>query len=176
MILEVNEMELLSFGMKAFADRFILCHEISHHLLGHTGRNDIGSDYLQKLPIECQLWHNTNVERGRELQADALAVLLLIEGINNLSNSLSDFDSTERIVNDAMLGSLLTITAIGQIMGSMTFTTPSHPSAEIRYQQCLAILKYSEQQYHNVKLFFDEDIREFQRMLFTVGCCSTGQR
>jgi len=162
---EVNEMDRLSFGMKAFTERFILCHEISHHLLGHTGRTDIGSSYLQKLTPACKLWHNTSVEHAHELQADALAVLLLTGETDESSKSSRDFDSTENAINDAMLGALLTITAVSQIMGSMTTPSSSHPAAETRYQQCLAILEYSQRQHPGVELFFDEDIRQFQRML-----------
>ncbi len=162
---DVNEMDRLSFGMKDFTDRFILCHEISHHLLGHTGRTDIGSSYLQKLIPACQLWHNRSVEHAHELQADALAVLLLTGETDESSKSSRDFDSTENAINDAMLGSLLTQIALGEIMGSMTISSSSHPAAETRYQQCLAILEYSQRQHPGVELFFDEDILQFRRML-----------
>lgn len=158
---ELDEMDRLDFGMKAFTERFILCHEISHHLLGHTGRADVGSSYLRNLPLECQLWRNVSEEHARELQADALAVLLLTGETNKSLKSSRDFDA----INDAMLGSLLTVTVLSQAIGSMINSSFSHPAAETRYQQCLAILKYSQRQNPGVELYFDEDIRQFQRLL-----------
>jgi len=50
----------------------------------------------------------------------------------------------------------------------MTNPTFSHPAAETRYQQCLAILRYSQRQNPGVELFFDEDIRKFQRQLVSI--------
>jgi hypothetical protein len=115
-------------------DRFILCHEIAHHLLGHTGRSDIGSHYLEGLPIYTKKWLGRSKEHQQEMQADALAVILSSGYLQPRNQHPEDQ------IADGALGSLLTLTVLGQAAG-MTNGSVTHPSVKDRLLQCASIIE-----------------------------------
>lgn len=129
-------------------DRFILCHEISHHLLGHTGKSDIASHFFEKLPAHARKWIGKSKEHARELQADALA-LILASGFLTPRNA-----HAEDQVADVALGSLLTLTVLGQASG-MNTVSATHPSARDRLSQCVSIIESLQNNRMAVKMAFD---------------------
>lgn len=137
-------------------DRFILCHEIAHHLLGHTGRSDIGSDYLEALPIHTKKWLGRSKEHQQELQADALA-MILASGYLQPRNQ-----HPEHQIADVALGSLLTLTVLAQASG-MTDTSVTHPSVKDRLLQCASIIESLKNNGQAIKVAFR--VCEFHQLL-----------
>jgi hypothetical protein len=128
---------------RQYTDLFILGHEISHHLLGHTGKGSEGQRFLQKIPVEYQLWRQASPNHAKELQADALS-LLLITGMT--SDEL--IEEKGPLFYKAVMGSLLSMIVLGKVSGGVDIETSTHPSASTRIKQC-----------HNVlSLFLPSDI------------------
>lgn len=148
-------------GISSSADRFILAHEISHHVLGHTGNKNDCSEIISNLPNSCQSWQHAISYHSMELQADALALCLM-------TGLLAPQDFTKKVADhvsvNAGLGALLVFTVLGQISQDVMKASWSHPSIVDRYNQCLSILR--EIANDDVYEFLLHYIEGFQLFLF----------
>jgi hypothetical protein len=165
-ILEVEKLGIpeiagMAGGFSSSADRFILAHEISHHILGHTGSKDDGSNIITSLPASCQSWQYSGLPYLMELQADALA-LCLMSGLLTSQNFTKKVD--DRLSVNVGLGTLLIFTVLGQISQNVMKASSTHPSISDRYDQCLSILK--EISTDDVYQFVLKHIEDFQHFLF----------
>lgn len=137
-------------------DRFILCHEVAHHLLGHTGRADIASHRLEILPEKARHWIGKSVSHAQEFQADALAMILAAGHLSPRTPHAEDQ------IADVALGSLLTLTVLAQA-GGFDGVSESHPSIRDRLSQCASIIESLESNRIALKMAFN--IKQFQNLL-----------
>jgi Zn-dependent protease with chaperone function len=156
-----KEVEEGALELAVMNDMFILGHEIAHHLLGQTGREDIGSELIELLPNNCQMWHIEHQSRSSELKADALA-LLLVAGVAN--KTFWNNPTKDEYALQAAIGSLLALTVLGQCSADPNKPTDTHPSVTNRQEQCMRILEIitPTNEYEIVK----KDIIRFQSELF----------
>lgn len=168
----LKELEI-SIIISAMTDKFILCHEIAHALLGHTGSNDDGTAIIEKLNSSCQAWNFDNPCYAKEYQADALALLLIL-GLA-VSDPCAEINSTryknsnaERALAESVIGSLLELTVLGQCFSSVKVSSERHPSIEKRFQQLIVI--FNELVPDRLKKVFQRHlghIRQFQGLLWS---------
>jgi hypothetical protein len=137
-------------------DRFILCHEVAHHLLGHTGRADIASHHFEKLPEKARHWSGKSNSHADEFQADALALILAAGHLSQRTPNAEDQ------MADIALGSLLTLTVLGQAAG-FDGVTESHPPIRERLSQCASIIESLES--NRIALTMAFNIIQFQNLL-----------
>jgi hypothetical protein len=154
---EKNALQAMRFS--GLIDKFILGHEIAHHLLGHTGKDNDGSQYLQSLLTNNNVSTSGTEMHLKEFQADALAFLLISGYTRNLS---MDLKRAEDLLADATIGSLLMFIILEQLT-SNKISSKSHPSAEDRYNHCLSILHSLEN--NQFALSFLEDLEQFRRLM-----------
>jgi len=157
--LQIPEDSGIAVGIATMTDRFILSHEIAHHLLGHTGGIDHTSHFIERsLTTDAQARRDKAPRRRREeYDADWLAILILAGITHSSVTKVSDV-----FANQAALGSLLTLTVIGQI-SNPSISSGSHPSPFDRYSHCLEALS-TLQTYQPVAIL--RDIRNFHRLLY----------
>ena len=126
-------------GIATLTDNFILSHEMSHHLLGHTGRVNDGLRLINLLPEDCRFWEKARGSIANEFQADAMAILLML-GVShdNFQDKLSS--KTSKAFETAM-GSLLTLEILKAISSNPNEGSTSHPSINKRIEQVKYILK-----------------------------------
>jgi hypothetical protein len=130
------DIESYAVSVAASADQFILCHEVAHHILGHTQLSTALFSWLDELPDGCRYWKTTNrVAHSREYQADASAVML------RLLNRSDDASRERRRDLEVSIGTLLTMTVLGQLVPDVTVSTHTHPSVSSRFRQCVDILR-----------------------------------
>lgn len=159
----ILEDDPIGITIAAMTDRFILCHEIAHHLLGHTGKDDLGSSYLDDLPASAKKWVGRSKQHREELQADALAIVLA----TGYLKPRSALHRGDRIA-DVALGSLLTLTVLGQAAG-VNSASITHPSVKDRLSQCALIIESLENNSTALKAAFD--VCEFHNVLEYVQEC-----
>lgn len=119
----------LAVAIACTTDRFVLFHEVCHHLLGHTSGGAL--HFIDTLPDGCRAWEGTTNEHHRqEYQADAGAIMLSL-----WSSSKESVD-----VVGAVLGTLLSLTVLGQFTKDASVASETHPSTLARFEQALAVL------------------------------------
>ena len=156
-----SEQEERAAEIALLTDRFILGHEIAHHLLGHTGNYDIGKGYIELLPDNCKLWHKSDSVHAKEFQADALSLLMTC----NATKELSNHQDRENPKTGSALGALLTLTVLGQLAGDIHKPTRTHPKVAVSYKQAMHILV--ELTYHGFLIHIFEDFLSFHKLLHT---------
>jgi len=161
----------IAAGLSVQTDKFILGHEIAHHLLGHTGKANDGMRIIESLPTSCQFWQNMPAEHAREFQADALAVCL-VTGMVDPQSIAQRQKAQEKFAIQACFGALLTITVLGQFSPDIIIASRSHPSIIDRFEQCRCILMLLT--HTEVFNAIEEDILHFQHLLYTSQRCGLG--
>jgi len=127
-------------GIATLTDNFVICHEIAHHLLGHTGKNNDAYPLLDKLPEELKSWRNKPIGHARELQADSLAVLFMMKLNDGTMVQGAIGESQEAF--EAILGSLLVLFVNKFLSNDPDETTSDYPSDNGRLESCHAILSH----------------------------------
>lgn len=154
-----------SSSMATMADKFVLYHEICHHLLGHTSM--WGSALLDSLPDKCKCWNREiNSAHKREFQADAGAIMLA------LWSSVKDARAAEIT---AILGALLFFTTVGQFSKDAWAPTDSHPAEGERFVQCCNVLAELISAGSDFSNIF-KDMMKFQTVLFRTQGNGIGAR
>ncbi len=121
-------------------DKFVICHEIAHHLLGHTGKNNDALFFIDNLPEELKSWLQNSLEHGKELQADALAVLFMLKMTeNNMKQSC--LDRSQNAFN-AVMSCLFTLKVLAFLSNDPNEVSKEYPSLNQRLESCKAILSY----------------------------------
>lgn len=128
------DVESKAISMACLSDKFILCHEFSHHLLGHTCKPDVGSNLLNTLPDECKAWLKSSVEHKKEFQADALALIIMFGAPNN-EKKIRDMGI------EIALGSLLTLFTLKLLDDDPDKAGYQHPPINERILYCKRMLK-----------------------------------
>lgn len=126
-------------GIAILTDKFILSHEISHHLLGHTGRANDGLKLINLLPENCRFWEKERGSIANEFQADAMAILLML-GVSH-DNFQHKLSSKAQKAFETGMGSLLTLEFLKAISSNPNEGSTSHPSINKRIEQVQYILK-----------------------------------
>lgn len=133
-----KEIELKASSLATFTDMFILAHEISHHLLNHTGRNHDFNDYLGIISKESYVYRkNTNKKHQNEFEADAFAILLLL-GVtpNNYKQKLKE---EKQLSFEMSFGVLFTLEIISRI-SKEDFESSTHPLIQERIENIQIVL------------------------------------
>lgn len=126
-----SDLEGYAVSVATFADQFILCHEIAHHFLGHTSGGSMS--LLERVPEDCRFWAKTpNQSHQQEYEADAGAIVM------QLGQNGSGVGETREL--EVCVGSLLTLTVLGQLVPNVDHATLTHPSVSSRFDQVLGIL------------------------------------
>ena len=163
-----SDLEGYAVTVAVNADKFILYHEISHHLLGHTGGNLFS--FIEKLPQECRCWDHAKIESYKhEFQADAGALLISLHG------SAIGRDRAEVMELDIAIGSLLSLTVLGQFVGNIHAHGLRHPSIVSRFDQAIAILRSVAKDQEQLESVID-DFKRFQWLLFQTQRRGLGSR
>ena len=97
---------------------------------------------------------------AKEFQADALALLLIVGAT---SNNLTGKGFRDKQTFQSVLGSLLTLTVLGQVSGDVTSDSTTHPSIEHRFDQCRRILRLIASPQHLTNL--ENEIYRLQSIL-----------
>lgn len=125
-------------SLATFMDMFILAHEISHHLLNHTGRTHHFNDYLEILPRESAVWKSsTNQSYKNEFEADSFAILLLL-GIDP-ENHKEKVKIEEQLYFEMSFGVLFTLQVLS-ILSKKEDISSTHPPTEERIKNAKNIL------------------------------------
>jgi hypothetical protein len=136
-VLPIGPTYPMAVNLQVRAEKFILAHEIAHHLLGHVGRIDQGSDYLAAIPRSVLDRQTLPSMHAMEFAADALAVRMM-------TGSIAERPVTRQgrfeLLNDSGLGALLTMLVISRLTGDRSST--SHPSAPVRAASIRRLLDY----------------------------------
>ena len=160
-IFSSHEIESQAGGLAECANKFILCHEISHHILGHTAAGDRPLSFIENLPDHCKYWkRKMQLSHQQEYEADASAIVMTLK-----THSLdTEADSSREF--RAAIGALITLTVLGQLVGDVDNSTPSHPSVKSRFDQCLDILQATckHETIRGIVLL----IKRFQVLLWTI--------
>lgn len=127
-------------GIATLTDKFVICHEIAHHLLGHTGKNNDAYFLLDKLPEKLKSWKNKSVDHAKELQADTLAALFMMKLTDATMVQGALGKSQEAF--EASLGCLLTLSVNIFLSNDSGKETSSYPSDNERLESCLAVLSH----------------------------------
>ncbi|NGY86942.1 hypothetical protein F6Y05_21480 [Bacillus megaterium] len=146
--------------ISALMDKFVILHEIAHHLLGHTGKQNDAGWFLDNLPEELKSWQQHPDERAKELQADALATLFMMKMTKDRmkERSLPNFQDTF----NAILGCLFVLKALSFLSKDPDEVSKEYPSINERLLSCKAILSY----YINEKL--TESVNETLEKMFEI--------
>ena len=161
-IRSLPNVEAVAANFAQSIDVFILCHELSHHLLGHYGGDDTGKVFLDLIPNDLRSWKiQSIVDHRMEVEADMLALILQCGTITHSysPNSLRDYGA----INKYILGSLLFFTILGQIDENPSKPCATHPSTLDRYINCLNISNYLVE---TKKQDYLEPLHIFQTFLF----------
>ncbi|MFG6113663.1 hypothetical protein ACGTN9_00645 [Halobacillus sp. MO56] len=134
-----KQSERKAVGIATLTDNFILSHEISHHLLGHTGRANDGLKLINLLPESCRFWEKERGSIANEFQADAMAILLML-GVSQ-DNFQDKLSSKAQKAFETAMGSLLTLEILKVISLNPNEGSASHPSINKRIEQVQCILK-----------------------------------
>lgn len=130
------EIEKQAAGLVMCACKFILGHEVSHHILGHTEADMYPLAFIEDLPERCKYWNRTEqASHQQEFQADASALTM------TLQSPCSGAKAERQREFEAVMGCLLTFTVLGQLVGNVRGISSSHPSVSSRFDQCLEILQ-----------------------------------
>lgn len=127
-------------SIATLTDKFVICHEIAHHLLGHTGKIDDASFLLEKLPEELKSWKGKSINSAKELQADALATLFMLK-ISD-TQMIQGICGKSQNVFEASLGCLLTLWINILLSNDPNKESNDYPSDIQRLESCFAILSY----------------------------------
>ncbi len=155
-------------NIAGLADKFILRHEISHHLLGHTETGAQLLSYVDNLPEHCKYW-KTVVQKAhqQEYEADASALTMTLQ-----TQSLDVVTRRQREF-DVVVGALLTLTVLGQLVREVNEATPSHPSVSSRFDQCVEILRSVCQHEIRALVYL---MKQFQVLLWSTQGKGLGHR
>lgn len=137
-------------------DVFILAHEFAHHMLNHTSKGDDYRLLLNRCFSRPQPdgWESFSSEWQQELAADTAAIGLITGTVGTASNEVT-----------AALGSLLTMTVLGQLVEDVDAGTDTHPPVMLRYKNCITtLLAVSSYNYYPIV----RDMANFQRILFRI--------
>lgn len=129
-----------SATIAVLTDKFVLCHEIAHHILGHTGKNNDAFGLLDKLPEELKSWKNKSVNHAKEFQADALATLFMMK--LNENNMVQGAIGESQDAFEAILGCMLVLQVNNYLSNDPDEGTSTHPSDNERVNSCLAIFSH----------------------------------
>lgn len=121
-------------------DKFVISHEIAHHLLGHTGKQNDAGCFLDNLPDELKSWQHHSHGHGKELQADALAVLFMLKMTEDTMKQRS-IDNSQDAFN-AIIGCLFTLKALIFLSKDPDEVSKEYPSINQRLVSCKTILSY----------------------------------
>lgn len=135
-----DEITNRAVGFATLTDKFVICHEIAHHLLGHTGKNNDANSLLDNLPEELKSWSNKSIQHSKELQADALAVLFMLRLTENTMVKGALNESQETF--EAIFGCLLVLSVNKYLSNNPDEATSDYPSNDERLDSCLAIFSY----------------------------------
>ncbi|PEF81433.1 hypothetical protein [Bacillus toyonensis] len=135
-----DKLMLKAAHIATLTDKFVICHEISHHLLGHTGKNNDAYFLLEKLPEELKSWKNKSIEHAIEFQADALATLFMMKLSDTTMVQGALGESHEAF--EAILGCLLSLSVNRFLSNDPDEVTSEYPSDNERFESCLAILSH----------------------------------
>jgi hypothetical protein len=152
-------------GVACTMDKYILRHELAHHLLSHTDYDDKRDAGLSALVEKWGVIGKASKEHQSEFEADVGSVYLAI------CNGKPP--TTDGIVNIA-LGSLLGITVLGQLKADIHASSFSHPSTAERFllmQSVLRSLAADDPHFRSL----ESDIYRFQALLFGVQKRGLGQ-
>ncbi|WP_413304431.1 hypothetical protein AA0X95_00990 [Bacillus sp. 1P10SD] len=163
---ESNKIEQKAASIAVLTDLFILSHEVSHHLLGHTGKRNDGLTVLNLLPKDCRYWENKNLNHSNEYQADALALMLMlgISASNFTQSQLAKGESRKEI--ETVLGSLLTLSILKLMSKDSNKPSETHPSIDSRIEQCKKILSLFVTD--TLLNSFDSEISDFCTLFETI--------
>ncbi|MEU6454077.1 hypothetical protein [Streptomyces sp. NPDC047065] len=139
---EVPKRRMESYKVSiAAAEEFVLAHEISHHLLGHTDEQFKHSvavaqevdAWMDRANVR-ELWSALNSSQRSELEAD-IAAFLLISG--ELGGNLHRGD-----LYKAISGSMLSLVSLSHISGNWKSEDPdaTHPDFLARYTAIAALV------------------------------------
>lgn len=143
-------------NIASLMDRIVLGHEVSHHLLGHTGRYTTVSEILES-HITPFIEQNVSERHRREIEADLLGLTLPVLGISE-----SDLDQAEF---EVALGALLFYTVLSHLKCHIFLENESHPSAATRYDHVLRFIRSNFK--CPVLSSVIDDIERFQALLFS---------
>jgi hypothetical protein len=118
---------------------FIIAHEVAHHLLGHTrkGKRNRDPSILANRAIrDADMWdrfHSVSSSKREELQADALAFLLVADSVEKLPSTLN--------ISVASMASSIVLLSLAHIGGEWEDkdTTATHPDFLLRYDLMAAL-------------------------------------
>lgn len=127
-------------NIAVLTDKFVICHEIAHHLLGHTGKANDAYSLLEKLPQELKSWDNNTNPHAIELQADALATIFMLK--LNETSLIKGIRNKSQEAFEAILGCLLVLQVNRFLSNDPDTATNMYPSDNDRLDSCLAILSY----------------------------------
>lgn len=168
LIYSTFEIDSVAAYLTTHAIRFILCHEIAHHILGHTGNHMNLLSHLDKLPERCKYWKTTTLESHRmEFEADACALAMTLE------HRQLDLETAQQQEREIGVGALLTFTVLGQLVHNVDQVTSSHPSISSRFDQCVEILRATCKEDIELYLLL---IKRFQEMLWVAQGKGLGRR
>jgi hypothetical protein len=153
--------EAKAVSVATYMDRFILYHEVSHHILGHTDQGLNPFSFIEELPDICKGWMTTAIKSHRqEYQADAGAIML------TLQRRSSDHAVEQQKEFEITLGCLLCMTVIGQLVQDVNKSSPTHPAVSMRFDRCVSVIneccRYEEP---GILRKVIEDIKRFQFLL-----------
>jgi hypothetical protein len=159
--------EVRDFGTvcSQFCHEFILCHEISHYLLGHT---ELRNFYNEVMPVSFEDILSAPPLHQREFHADIFSMFL----------SSGAFRASELILNtfsftlDASIGTLLALTIFGQQSDPFK-DSDTHPCINHRYGICINLLKRFSKS--DMFTFASGLMKEFQIILFNTQKYGLGQ-
>ncbi len=125
-------------SLATFTDMFILTHEISHHLLNHTGRSHDFQHYLEIIPEESLIWtNNGNQSFKEEFEADSFAILLLL-GVTP-ENYKKKLKVEKLSCFEIAMGIIFTLEVIS-ILSKNEMPSETHPPIEERIENVKIIL------------------------------------
>lgn len=163
-----GEIEQRAAKIAGFTDKFILCHEISHHILGHTEPGTRPLVYVDSLPDHCKYWRKATLQsHQQEYEADASALIMTLQA------HCADVETERQRELQVVIGGLLTLTVLGQLVSDVDEVTPSHPSVSSRFDQCLDVLR-SACKYETRAIFYI--VKQFQALLWHTQRKGLGRR
>jgi hypothetical protein len=151
-------------ALATFMDMFILAHEISHHLLNHTGRSHDFQNYLEIIPKESSIWgKSTNQSFKNEFEADAFAILLLL-GITP-ENYKEKLKIEKQLCFEMSFGVIFTLEIIS-VLSKNEEASSTHPPIEERLKNVNTILEeFVSDQILNI---IDESISSYIGLINTL--------
>lgn len=146
----------LAAGIACLMDKQILRHEIAHHFLGHTGNSSVRDPELAALVEKWQIEGVASASHHKEYEADIGAIYL----------SLSDAPTEDRCI-DVALGSLLSVTVLGQFYADVTAVGITHPSVMDRFKGIQKVLEsiMGDKGFYSS---LESDVHRFQALLFLI--------